>query len=118
MRAILVMIVALATALPGNAALAESPLTARVVNCEIHVEGSNHPVNALVDLTAIGGSNGLRQTEKIRTTASGTTSATIRLRQIFPGRDINGDWGVSIDIGITRVMVSGCVSQLPSTSTR
>lgn len=118
MRTILVTLVALGLVVSGNAALAESPLTATVVNCEIRAEGSNLPVSALVDLTVIGGGSGLRHTEKIRTTASGTASATIRLRQLFPGKDINGDWGVSIDIGITRVRVSGCIVQLPSTSTK
>jgi hypothetical protein len=123
MRRLLVSIFAIGLTLSGNAALAEVPLVASVVDCEIRVQGSNLPVNALVDLTVIGGGGGqtvgpnLRFTDKIRTTATGTVSATVALRQVFPGKDINGDWGISMDIGITRVRVSGCLNVLPGTAT-
>ena len=123
MRRLLVTLFAIGLTLSGDAALAEVPLSASVVNCEIRVQGSNLPVNALVDLTVMGGGGqavgpSLRFTEKIRTTASGTASVTVPLRQVFPGKDINGDWGVSMDIGITRVGVSDCLTVLPGTSTR
>jgi hypothetical protein len=122
MRRLLVSVFAIGLTLSGNAALAEVPLVASVVDCEIRVQGSNLPVNALVDLTVLGGGGqtagpSLRFTDKIRTTATGTASATVALRQVFPGKDLNGDWGVSMDIGITRVSVSGCLNVLPGTST-
>ena len=103
----------------GNVAVAEVPVTATVVDCELRVQASNGPVNALVDLTVMKlHEHNVRFTEKIRTTASGTASATVKLRQLFPGKDINGQWGVSVDIGVTSVNVSGCgIPSLPSTST-
>jgi hypothetical protein len=92
-------------------------------NCVLTVQASNGPVNALVDLTVQKGDqnfgDNMRYTEKIRTTASGTASATVSLRQLFPGKDLNGLWGLSVDIGITTVTVSGCGAPqtLPNTST-
>lgn len=106
----------------GSVAVAEVPVTASVANCELHVRATNGPVNALVDLTVQKfeqrfGDN-IRFTEKIRTTATGTASARVKLRQLFPGKDIDGLWGVSVDIGVTSVRVSGCsIGSLPSTST-
>ncbi len=117
MKRLLVAVFATGLALSGHVALAESPITATVANCELNIQGSNLPVNALVDLTVQSGNKPLRFTQKIQTTAFGTASATVRLRDLFPGKDINGGWGVSIDIGITSVTVSGCVTALPNTST-
>jgi hypothetical protein len=119
----LVLFAAVALLLSGNVAVAEVPVTAAVVNCELNVQASNGPVNTLVDLTVmkVGGlkfGDDMRFTQKIRTSASGSASATVKLRQLFPGRDLNGLWGVSVDIGVTTVTVSGCgIAALPNTST-
>jgi hypothetical protein len=113
-----VLFAAVALLLSGNVALAEVPVTVAVVNCELNVQASNGPVNTLVDLTVMGVGEDMRFTQKIRTSASGTASATVKLRQLFPGRDLNGLWGVSVDIGVTTVTVSGCgIAALPNTST-
>ena len=118
-----VLFAAVALLLSGNVALADVPVTAAVVNCELNVQATNGPVNTLVDLTVmkVGGlqfGDQMRFTQKIQTSASGTASATAKLRQLFPGKDINGQWGVSVDIGVTTVTVSGCaIAALPNTST-
>lgn len=121
MKRLFVAVFAIALAFSGSAALADDPkpiVNAAFVNCEdLSIEGTNLPANTTVDLTVIGASNGARFTEKLHTTPAGAVGASVRLRDVLPGKGVNTTYGVSIERGVTLLTISGCPNALPNTST-